>query len=1050
MRARMFGPIEVVVGDRTLSSRDFGGAKPRQLLEILLVERGSSVTKDRIADLLWGEALPENVAGTLETYVSLLRRQLGITRKEGLLVTEPGAYRLDRAAVLTDLDEFDAAVAGGTLDDLLRGLALVRGEVLAHEQYGPWAIRPRQTYRERQLAALLRAAELLAAAGEHAAAAARAQEALALDPACERGHRQVMVSLSALGRADDALRAFQRCRAALREELGVDPQPATASLRDAIARREPVGASAPASASVPVSASATSSAPVGGELPLFGRRDELDHLERAASGALAGVPALLLVEGEAGIGKSRLLDELAGRLGPVRLARTKCFPLDITLPFAPLAAVVRQLDPPGQPDAAGYPCLGEIVPELGRGSSGEGARARAFESLVALVAARAPVALVFDDLQWADASTLAALDYLRRRGTGAGFVIVGGFRSEEVGPDHPVRRMGATLHLELAPLAAADLATVGGAALHARTGGNPLYVVECVRAAADGRNLPPSLRELILARSRAAGAAAHRLLVAASVLGRTFDPEVLAEVVDADPAEVLDLLEAMCERRLLRADRAGFDFRHDLIRETLSGSLSESRRRRLHARALDALEARHADSGELAAHAEAAGDLARALRLALTAGDAARARFAHIEAAAHYARALHLAEATPGLADPELIDVVLVRRGAALTPLRRHAEAEELGRRALASAESRSDLRRALDALEMLTMARQVGASDPAGALDYAEQALTVAERLGDPASLARAHGLVGIPTGTLGMIDDSLRHSHEALARAATAHLPPPPFALGRIALMHHMRGDAGAAIDWSLRGEEAAAAQRDEQALLMARWIRAMSLQALGRCAEAWRALDAMDEVGRGEESFWRARVPNTRASFLADLCLWDRAFDHDLEALEATRRGESGLVVEAEIHTVLNLASDRLALGGLTDARADIEWVRRQTSPYARFRWMTRMHAVDAELAVAEGDPGRAAAAAESCLALADKYGQSKNLVRGRLIKALALGAPKQAAAAARLADSLGFAHLAWRAWQAAGDLARARAAVRAVADRLDGAVRDDFLRAIPVRP
>jgi SARP family transcriptional regulator, regulator of embCAB operon len=110
----MFGALEVETGGSRLGPRDFGGAKPRQLLEILLCERGRTVSKDRLADLLWGDQLPANVAATLETYVSNVRRQLGGTKRESPLITEPGAYRIDPIRLPSDLDEFDALVALGT------------------------------------------------------------------------------------------------------------------------------------------------------------------------------------------------------------------------------------------------------------------------------------------------------------------------------------------------------------------------------------------------------------------------------------------------------------------------------------------------------------------------------------------------------------------------------------------------------------------------------------------------------------------------------------------------------------------------------------------------------------------------------------------------------------------------------------------------------------------------------------------------------------------------------------------------------------------------
>src|SRR5918996_1730228 len=139
LAVQLFGPISVTVGDTRLGPRDFGGVKPKQIFEVLLAARGRSVSKDRLADLLWGESLPRNVSGTLETYVSVLRRRIEPNKGRGasILVTEPGAYRLDTDLASIDIDEFDdlvqraARTDGGNGRRLLeQALMLVRGDVL--------------------------------------------------------------------------------------------------------------------------------------------------------------------------------------------------------------------------------------------------------------------------------------------------------------------------------------------------------------------------------------------------------------------------------------------------------------------------------------------------------------------------------------------------------------------------------------------------------------------------------------------------------------------------------------------------------------------------------------------------------------------------------------------------------------------------------------------------------------------------------------------------------------------------------------------------------
>ncbi len=238
LRIRLLGRLEVACDERTLGPRDFGGIKPKQVLEILLLARGAHVTRDRLAELLWGEALPQNTDGALETYVSVLRRRLA-PGKEGhqLVLTAPGAYRFSIESAEVDLDAFDglvrlaAAAAPHTRRDYLEeALALARGDILEDEPYAEWAFDLRDRYRERVQQATLDAASLALTEGDFAGAHAHAQAALARDRLDERACRAAMRALYALGRRHDALRACERCRELLRKELSIDPSRETEAL----------------------------------------------------------------------------------------------------------------------------------------------------------------------------------------------------------------------------------------------------------------------------------------------------------------------------------------------------------------------------------------------------------------------------------------------------------------------------------------------------------------------------------------------------------------------------------------------------------------------------------------------------------------------------------------------------------------------------------------------------------------------------------------------------------------------------------------------------
>ena len=247
---RLFGSLAVCAGGRWLGPRDFGGVKPKQLLEMLLLERGRVVMKDELADGLWSEPSPERVAATVETYVSLARRHLGDRGR--LIATEPGGYRLVAEAASVDLDDFDrlvqgaAGVAGGERrGGLEAALALASEEVLVDEPYADWAQPVRAQYRERRIEALLALAECCLALAAFTDAARYAERALEFDLTLERACRAAMLGHYALGDQSGALGAYARCRAALASELGVVPLPETLALHSAVLRQEPVEALLP-------------------------------------------------------------------------------------------------------------------------------------------------------------------------------------------------------------------------------------------------------------------------------------------------------------------------------------------------------------------------------------------------------------------------------------------------------------------------------------------------------------------------------------------------------------------------------------------------------------------------------------------------------------------------------------------------------------------------------------------------------------------------------------------------------------------------------------
>lgn len=579
---RLFGPLAIEDGGRTLGPRDLGGARPRQVLEILLAARGHHVATDRLADLLWPEQRPQDTAGSLQTFVSALRRHLTRDRERAreLVVTEAQAYRFATGLVDFDLDRFDGLVERSAGEptrvarrSLEQALALVRGDLLEDEPYAVWAQDLRGTYQGRVMGAHLDAADAALAELDYADALAHADAAAALDRFSERAQRTAMLALYALGRQHEALQVCRRFRARIDGELGLEPAAQTRALQTAILRQEDVRALLPR----PIERDQRDA----GErsVRLLGRAGELGALERAARRALGGSFALLLIEAEAGLGKTRLLDELATILAGVRVGRASCSELERHLPYVPLAAALRDALTRAELSGQHWAALRKIVPELTPPDPpAEFAEIDVLEALVGVLADHAPLVLFLDDLQWADPATITALSYLQRRGAAIPAALVTAVRTEDAPPGHLARRLRPDTTVRLSPLTAAELAPLAVPDLHESTGGNPRFVAETATSRGE---LPATLAETLLARCRSEGDASYRVLLAASTLAQPFAPEPLAALLRADPAELTEELERLCERRILRVDGPRFRFRYGLVREVLLASLSPARRRLL-------------------------------------------------------------------------------------------------------------------------------------------------------------------------------------------------------------------------------------------------------------------------------------------------------------------------------------------------------------------------------------------------------------------------------------------------------------------------------------
>ena len=567
--------------------------------------------------------------------------------------------------------------------------ALWRGPALADLAYEPFAQGEIARLDDLRIAAREHLIEAKLACGAHAELVTELEALVREHPYRERLRAHLMLALYRSERQADALQAYQDARRALVDELGIEPGQRLRQLEREVLAQDP--------ALHLVVEPAEADDPRGG---FVGRDSELDQLTRALEDALAGRGNVVLLAGEPGIGKSRLAEELIaeGRARGALVLVGRCWEAGGAPAYWPWVQSLRTYVRDSDSDAlrsqigAGATDLAQIIPELRErfadlpqppAPESEGARFRLFDSLSGFLknaAAAQPLVLVLDDLHAADTPSLLLLRFVARELGGSRLLIVGAYR--DVDPTltdeltttlTELAREPVTRTIELAGLGEADVARFIelaaprapasdlGAAVHAETEGNPLFVGEIVRLLAAERRLdapataplaiPQSVREVIGRRLRHLSDECNRVLALAAVLGREFDLDALAAASGLERGALLELLDEAMEARVVSEVPGAIGrvrFAHVLIRDAAYHRLARSRRAQLHRQVGDALEVLYsadldAHLAELAHHffeSAAAGDGQKALDYARRAGARAVILLAYEEAIRLYELAI--------------------------------------------------------------------------------------------------------------------------------------------------------------------------------------------------------------------------------------------------------------------------------------------------------------------------------------------------------------------------------------------------------------------------
>jgi DNA-binding SARP family transcriptional activator len=577
LQVRMFGSIEVVDpdGGRVLGPRDLGGKKPRQLLEILLLERGRRVSKQRLADLLWADNPPQNYSATVESYISVLRRTLspGGAPRDSLILTDHGGYRFANERARVDLDLFDDLLAKCDTDEaqvamerLAEAIELVQGELLEDDPYAEWVQDAREAHMPRLMGALVSAGECALTLGESVRALRFAERALNRDPLVEAASRIAMVASYRLGRQEDAVRAFHRCRETLAEELGVTPMPDTVSLYMAIERHDET---------LMHSGSLQGTRDDGPACVFLGRSHELGDLEEHVAHALSGAFSLVLVEGEGGIGTTRFLEEAQRRVMGPHSGRADCSAPDAAHNQLPLIVALESALGADEEVAAVRRAFEQLVSRDSGSFTGD--HIVAFELLSVLVRRRAPLVLFIDRLDLSNRLTVSALGYMQRRCSGAPVAVVATCRPGAAG-EGALALLEPVGNIRLEALRREDLSAVGLGSLYDATAGHPLLLSHAVRGSFDEEpaGLGPDLCRRLAGYCAELGPEGLAALEAAAALPQPFAVEALAAVLDVDALELVEDLELMCEAHVLHGTEEGFGFRYDAVRAALEATAAQA------------------------------------------------------------------------------------------------------------------------------------------------------------------------------------------------------------------------------------------------------------------------------------------------------------------------------------------------------------------------------------------------------------------------------------------------------------------------------------------
>lgn len=703
IQIRLFGPLQLQHQDTSLPLPS--SVTARSLLAYLITHHDRPCSRDLLVGLFWPERSDTQARRALSNALWQIRGALGPAVKR--LVTEGDAVSfLLHPSDWVDVEAFQRICTSASpkpaphrTSQLQRAAELYRADFL-EDIYHDWALIERERLREMYLSALDQLVALYKQSGDFERALIYAQRLVAADPLRESAHRELMRLYHLLNRSRAALQQFANLSDLLEEELGVPPTPATAALYREIA-------TALKELELPYIPIAPPPPPLLSDLahlPFVGRTSERTTLLAALQRTIRGQGGIALVEGDTGVGKTRLVNQIAadaewrgmqvgaGKAEPLataaphQLLRDALLPLLTPLRVAQLAELIEPLWLSAA--APVLPVIAERLPDLPALPILEPDRDRqrlwqAIAHCLSALASIVPLLLILEDLHWADAATLATLPHLASRSSDSRMLLVLTCRSAEARERAAVWEALQALdqalpgqRLRLRPFERAEAMTLVQRALGTaeidtpttafaerlrdKTGGNPLFLVETLKSLLEQNALSPtgddgwtfpaqdqplstpaSIQGLIRERLVRLTSPLRKTLEWVAVLGEDADFPILSQASQETAADLAERLETLCRRGFLLESGTGYHFEHDLVRQVTYQSIPPEQTQRLHLQAGAILEKLRHERLESLAHHFYLGEVwDKATDYNQQAGDRAGAAYANEEAVTHYTRAL--------------------------------------------------------------------------------------------------------------------------------------------------------------------------------------------------------------------------------------------------------------------------------------------------------------------------------------------------------------------------------------------------------------------------